>query len=34
VTTIKKGIKAMKENNTIHGTDNAATFSVETHINE
>jgi hypothetical protein len=31
VTTIKKGIKVMKENNTIHGTDDAAVFNMETH---
>jgi hypothetical protein len=34
VTTIKKSMKAIKENNTTHGTDDAATGSVETRFNE
>jgi hypothetical protein len=29
---VKKGIKVMKENNTAHGTDDAAIFSMETHM--
>jgi len=31
VTKIKKNIKVMKENNTTHGTDDAAVFSMKTH---
>jgi hypothetical protein len=34
VTAIKKGIRAMKENNTPHSTDAAALFSMETHISQ
>jgi hypothetical protein len=31
VTAIKKGMRAMKENNTTHSTDAAAIISMETH---
>jgi len=31
VTTVKKGIEVMKENNTANGTNDAAIFNMETH---